>query len=184
MKKDSFATVWQRIVSHVGKKFWTKTGREFFYTVSSNHIIPAHTTWNIPNKDFQSAYSKVPFAGPGEINRTHQGPSFIWGILHDPRIVGVFLLLSSRAQSQYYPLELYFKSIPPSTKKVTLNLAQIDLILRVALPNTAFHRREWWGNDNTHVQTKAWLGAGFEVDRKGVNFAEGWVRFRRRTRKI
>ena len=184
MKQLSFATVWRRIVAHAGKKFWTKTGKEFTYTVFGNHLIPVHTTRNIPKKDFQSAYSKVPFAGPGVINRTHQGPAFIWGVLHDPRISGVFSLLCACSQSQYFPLELFFKCIPASAKTVTLSFAQIDLILRIALPNSAFHRREWWGNDDSHVQARAWLNAGFEVDRNGIILSEGWVRFRRSTRRI
>ena len=179
MKKVSFFTVWRRIVAHAGRTFWTKTGKAFTYKVSGNHLIPTHTARNIPKKDIQGAYSLVPFNGPGVINRTHQGPAFIWGVLHDPRIVGVFPLLSTRSKSQYSPLGLFLKCIPASKKKVTLSFAQIDLILRIALPNSAFHRREWWGNDDSHVQARSWLNAGFEVDRNGVNIIEGWVRFRR-----
>lgn len=184
MKPVSFATVWRRIIVHAGKTFWTKTGVAFTYKVTGNHLIPTHTARNIPKTDYQSAYSLVPFTGPAVINRTHQGPAFIWGVLHDPRISGVFSLLGARAQSQYYPLELFLKCIPISTKKVTLSFAQIDLILRIALPNSAFRRREWWVNDKFHVQAIAWINAGFKVDRNGVNFVEKWVRFSRGSHKI
>lgn len=91
MSKPEFEVVWKRIVDHAGQKFQLKWGKPFTYKVNGNCVIPSSTNRNIPKNDFKSAYPKVPFAGPGIINRTQQGPAFIWGILHDPRIVGTLI---------------------------------------------------------------------------------------------
>jgi hypothetical protein len=184
MPRLTFNQVWKRIVAHEGQKFWTKECKPFTYSVSvtDNVLVPSRTKWNIPKTNFHSAYKMVPFSGPGVINQTHQGPSYVWGILHDARIVGLFTLLNARHRNQYYPLTLFLKNLPSTSSSVTLSFPQIDLILRIALPKSAFQRREWWGNDRYHVQAKAWKNAGFKVDDNGVDLNQGLVRFKRRIR--
>ncbi len=180
MKKPSFAVVWRRIVEHEGQTFFTKIALPFTFRVSGNTLTPAHVNRNIPKKDIQDAYSKVPFAGPGILApKKYQGRAYIWGILHDPRISGVFALLDAHTTSKYYPLELFLKCVAGAPKHVTLSFQQIDLILRLALPTSAFINRIWWGNDRSHVQAKSWMNAGFEVDAGGVDLDQGWVRFKR-----
>jgi hypothetical protein len=48
------------------------------------------------------------------------------------------------------------------------------------LPPSAKRYREWWANDTTgsHVQARAWSGAGFEV--ASIDLARESVVFRRR----
>jgi len=45
------------------------------------------------------------------------------------------------------------------------------------LPQTALTTRQWWGNDPSHVQARAWLGAGRTVE--AVDLARRRVRFSR-----
>ena len=179
MKPVSFATVWRRIVVHAGKTFWTKQTCPFTYEVEGDNVKPAGKNRNIPRKDLQDAFDKYPISGPGAINRTHQGPAYIWGILHDQRIIHLPSQHYARTPRHYEPLERYLMATPPIETQLTLSFRQIDMILPLALPLSAFSIRQWWGNDDSHVQARAWLNAGFEVDRNGVNFIEGWVRFRR-----
>ena len=178
MKKPSFAVVWQRIVACAGKQFCAKGGRSFTFKVSGNILNPTHTPRNIPKRDFRNAYLLMPFAGPGIINRTCQGPAYVWAILNDQRIVGTSEILASIKKPQYYSLKLFLQLVPKKVSTMTLSFAQIDLILRLALPLAAFERRAWWGNDATHVQAKAWTDAGFKVDKNGVDLNERRVRFR------
>ena len=180
MKKPSFAVVWQRIVACAGKQFHATRGRSFTYKANGNILNPTHTTRNIPKSDVRNAYLLMPFAGPGIINRICQGPAYIWAILNDQRIVGTSEILASMKRPQYYPLKLFLQLVPKKVSTMTMSFAQIDLILRNALPLAAFERRAWWGNDATHVQAKAWTDAGFNVDKNGVDLNERWVRFRRK----
>ncbi len=45
------------------------------------------------------------------------------------------------------------------------------------LPASARDHPAWWGNEHTHVQSAAWLSAGFKVE--SVDVLQGLVRFRR-----
>jgi hypothetical protein len=173
MKKPSFKVVWARITSQSGQTFLTKNGITFTYSVSASGDVLMSTSRNrnIPKSDFRDAYSEMPLSGPGAINQTHQGPSYIWGILQDPRII--------HPLSKYYPLELFLKCSLPTVDRVELSFFQVELILRLALPASAFKYQPWWGNDKSHVQAKAWKNAGFKVDENGVNLSQGWVRFKR-----
>lgn len=49
------------------------------------------------------------------------------------------------------------------------------------LPASAHRYRAWWANDRSHVQARAWLDAGWDVDE--VDLQVGRVRFRRREGK-
>lgn len=46
------------------------------------------------------------------------------------------------------------------------------------LPDSARRHRAWWANDPSHVQARAWLDAGWQVN--DVRPDQGRVRFRRR----
>ncbi len=50
------------------------------------------------------------------------------------------------------------------------------------LPPSAWEYRQWWENNDSSVQARAWMHAGWEVDQ--VNQTEGWVIFRRGSRPI
>jgi len=45
------------------------------------------------------------------------------------------------------------------------------------LPPSSLRHRSWWGNDRYHVQARAWLDAGYQVD--NLDFDAGTVLFRR-----
>jgi hypothetical protein len=49
------------------------------------------------------------------------------------------------------------------------------------LPKSAYRYREWWANERRgqHVQCRAWMSTGYEVD--WVNLSAERVRFRRRS---
>lgn len=47
------------------------------------------------------------------------------------------------------------------------------------LPRSARSNRAWWTNDRSHAQARAWLEAGFHVEK--VNLAAEQVAFRRGT---
>jgi hypothetical protein len=86
MPKPSFADVWNRVVSHAGETFATKTGLPFTYKVAGDAFFPSRTNYRISRADFEAAYLEVPFDGPGVINATVRGPAYVWAVLHDARI--------------------------------------------------------------------------------------------------
>ncbi|MCD6161468.1 MAG: hypothetical protein J7K40_03525 [candidate division Zixibacteria bacterium] len=86
MPKSLLEEVWGRIMCYEGKHFHTIRGKEFTYTISGNTLKPNHINRQIPKSDFGKACKLVPIKGPGKINNLVQGPSFVWAIIHDPRI--------------------------------------------------------------------------------------------------
>jgi len=83
----TFNDVWINIMSNEGNIFHTKNGKEFTYSISNNILITSRTVWNIPKNDIEKAFNLLPLAGPGEIKNIVQGPSYIWALLHDNRII-------------------------------------------------------------------------------------------------
>lgn len=57
-----------------------------------------------------------------------------------------------------------------SDSAVAMSFEEIEHVLGVKLPASAYGRNEWWSNNTLgHSQAKAWLGAGFlasNLDRK------------------
>ena len=78
--------IWARVKSCEGAEFNTKTGKPFKYDVVGNSIKPRHTERIISKVNFEKVLGRLPIDGPGEINKLVQGPSYVWAILHDPRI--------------------------------------------------------------------------------------------------
>jgi hypothetical protein len=78
---------------------------------------------------------------------------------------------------KYTPLEKYLRELPPSQDEVTLTFERIEQILNESLPLPAHEGGAWWGNQKqgTHVETIAWMNAGWMVDI--VDLREKWVRF-------
>jgi len=92
---NRFNKVWKNILCYQGKLFYTKTGKEFTYMKEKEDIIvPSRTKWDIPKESFKVAFrieeeavndNKV--TKPGSYRGTKiMGPSYVWAILHDPRI--------------------------------------------------------------------------------------------------
>lgn len=63
--------------------------------------------------------------------------------------------------SKYDPLFRYFDSTRGT--QVTLSYSEIENILSVKLPASAYKYKEWWDN-NSHVQSKSWRNTGYKVD--------------------
>ena len=59
-----------------------------------------------------------------------------------------------------------------------LRFAEIERIIDSPLPSSAREHRAWWGNDRTHVQASAWMGAGFRAEPAPAHMEA--VTFRRR----
>jgi hypothetical protein len=82
----SFDEVWNNILLNEGNIFHTIRGLEFMYRINNDILIPSRTEYNIPKNDIRRAYYMLPLSGPGEINETIRGPSYVWAILNDDRI--------------------------------------------------------------------------------------------------
>ena len=52
-----------------------------------------------------------------------------------------------------------------------------DIARVIRIHNESTDHRQWWENDQTHVQSAAWLSAGYEV--LEVDLQAGHVRFSR-----
>lgn len=63
---------------------------------------------------------------------------------------------------RYDPLKNYLQSL--EGEKIVLSMDDLERILKAKLPISAMKYRAWFGNDITHVQARAWLNAGWEVE--------------------
>ncbi len=81
-------------------------------------------------------------------------------------------------QLKYDSLGKHLREMP--VDETTMSYAQIEAVLGRPLPSSVHqkHWRQWWANTRTHSQGRAWLDAGWYVERAdGPNQA---VVFRRR----
>ncbi|WP_306368155.1 hypothetical protein [Nocardiopsis sp. CC223A] len=81
----TFDGVRHSIEACAGQVFHTKRGIPFGYAVRHGQVHLNNTDRVIPRTDFAEAYALMPLSGPGRIQDL-QGPSYIFGILTDPRI--------------------------------------------------------------------------------------------------
>ena len=77
--------VWGRIEAHAGEVFQQKRGALFTYAVAGGCVRPDRTNRLLPRADFAAALELVPSPTTVPFQRL-QGPSYIWAVLHDPRI--------------------------------------------------------------------------------------------------
>ena len=68
---------------------------------------------------------------------------------------------------KYQPLRDYLCGSTENTLQMTV--AQIESLIGAELPDSAWEHREWWANDRTHVQARAWLDAGWYVFAKDLD---------------
>lgn len=80
-------TVWSRIKAHEGETFRQIRGGEFTYDVDGNHVTLHRTNRKIPMSDFEKALSMYPLRDTTVVQHL-QGPSYIYAILMDHRIIG------------------------------------------------------------------------------------------------
>ncbi len=59
--------------------------------------------------------------------------------------------------------------------RINATMQQIEGVLGFDLPVSARTYSQWWENDQTHTQAKAWLEAGFHTEQ--VNLTAGTFTF-------
>lgn len=63
--------------------------------------------------------------------------------------------------TKYAPLKHHLANRPET--RISMGFAEIERLLGFPLPRSARTHRPWWANsDHGHVQSKAWLDAGYE----------------------
>jgi hypothetical protein len=77
---------------------------------------------------------------------------------------------------KYAPLEDYLRDLPANQKEVPLSFEQIERILKVKLPPSAYESELWWTKEKegNHVTARAWSNAGWKVD--SLNLSAKWVK--------
>ena len=78
--------IWNRICRFAGETFYTKTGIPFTYHTTNSLVVLENTNRNIPIGNFEKALN---VSNPSVVAYQKlglQGPSYIYGILMDPRI--------------------------------------------------------------------------------------------------
>ncbi len=91
--KQSFETIWQRIVDLAGQEFQTTTGRTFTFRIEDGtwfRPCPGGEPTNrrISRAALEQAWNVWPVEGPSKFPKSLMGTSYIWGIFSDPRITG------------------------------------------------------------------------------------------------
>jgi hypothetical protein len=68
--------------------------------------------------------------------------------------------------NKYEPLGKYLAKYPKA--RCSLSVKEIEEIIDAKLPPSSRQYREWWANDDSHIQARdGWLGVGWKVE--GVN---------------
>ena len=98
--------VWNRITAHAGESFHTKTGLPFSYHISGQWVVLENTNRSIPFRDFEAALALSDLRITNLQKLNLQGPSYLYGILTDPRIAGS---QSSQALAAMFTQELKTK---------------------------------------------------------------------------
>jgi DNA-damage-inducible protein J len=88
-ENEDVTTVWNSIIQHAGKEFFTKTKKSFYYSVNGNILNPTHTKRNIPKSNFETALTRFPLSKVTQLSDL-QGYAYIYGILTDNRIIKHF----------------------------------------------------------------------------------------------
>jgi len=86
-------------------------------------------------------------------------------------------VVSPRSVSKYDGLEGHLKFRAAFTGLVKLSFARIDGLIGSNLPISAFRDEAWWSNSSSSAHAKAWLNAGWEVQK--INLKEGYVTFKK-----
>lgn len=89
-KTQSFDNIWEQIIKYCGQTFYTKKKRlPFTYRIEKNLFYPSRTDYHISKNDFKKVFELGHIDGPGQINNLVRGPSYIWAVLNDKRILDI-----------------------------------------------------------------------------------------------
>lgn len=86
----------------------------------------------------------------------------------------------NRAGGKYGKLEKYLRTLPASTKNLSLTFQEVEQILGFSLPASALTYREWWSNQadvSNRPQARAWMNSGFRVKTVRQSGRDSWVKF-------
>lgn len=86
-------------------------------------------------------------------------------------------VVSPPSRSKYSGLTGYLKFRGAFTNIVKLSLARIDGLIGSNLPISAYRNEKWWSNISSTAHGRAWLDAGWEVQK--VNLKEGYLVFKK-----
>lgn len=77
-------------------------------------------------------------------------------------------------RSRYAPLYTYLnEQVDAEQDELELDFSEVEQIIGVELPRSAYQHRAWWANTPSHAQANAWVSAGWRVE--GVDFEQGTV---------
>ena len=79
--------VWSLIKKYNGEKFYQIRGGEFTYKVKRNYVIPDRTNVQISKTNIDEAVKLLPLQNTVPVQHL-RGPSYIYAILMDGRILG------------------------------------------------------------------------------------------------
>lgn len=83
-----FDLIWKRIIEHAGEQFQTSSGQTFRYEIlDGDRLRPTHADITISRSDLARYFDEVHGASTGKIAALTGGPSFVWSILTDRRIL-------------------------------------------------------------------------------------------------
>ena len=80
-------SIWNAITLHAGQDFRTVTGLPFRYVVAADRLMTDRTSYWIHRSQVQSALDLWPVTGPGALNKIVRGPSYLYALLADRRIM-------------------------------------------------------------------------------------------------
>lgn len=79
--------VWAAITEHAGQTFRTVSGLPFHYTVDGDRLLTDRTHHWIHRSQMKAALDLWPVAGPSALNNVVRGPSYLYALLADRRIM-------------------------------------------------------------------------------------------------
>ena len=77
-------------------------------------------------------------------------------------------MAQSAERGEYRALHEYLKGDGPEGGVWRASFAEIESVLGFPLPPSARTRPAWWANDGESEQSRAWIGAGWQVDEADV----------------
>ena len=67
---------------------------------------------------------------------------------------------------RYTPFENFLRALPEYQREITFGFGQIEKILKVKLPASAYEDRRWWLKETeaNHVSPRSWTKAGWQIE--------------------
>jgi hypothetical protein len=83
----NFERVWRNIGLHAGEVFHTIRGLPFTYTIVGTSLVTSRTNYPLHMSQVRLAVERWPVRGPGQLQDLVRGPSYLYALLADPRIM-------------------------------------------------------------------------------------------------